>query len=159
MGLDMYLYVSKYSSKFQDEKGKDNFYPAELTKLADKHIKWNFLSKQEKYQIGYWRKANAIHNFFVEKCGNGVDECQSIYVDFDKLLELKERCEAVLNDHSKAENLLPTTSGFFFGSQEYDDWYFGDLEYTVDLLNDVIEFIRTNNKDKVYWDCYYEASW
>lgn len=159
MGLDMYLYLSKYTAKHFNDKNKDNFYPPELKKLEEKHLKYNFLSKQEKYQIGYWRKANAIHNFFIEQCARGEDNCQPVYVEFDKLLDLKERCEKVLNDHSKAKELLPTCCGFFFGSEEYDDWYFQDLEYTADLLNDVIEFIRTNNKERTYWDCYYEASW
>ena len=26
--------------------------------------------------VAYWRKANAIHSWFVENCQDGVDECQ-----------------------------------------------------------------------------------
>jgi hypothetical protein len=34
----------------------------------------------------------------------------------------------VLADHSLAQELLPTQSGFFFGSTDYDEWYFSDVE-------------------------------
>lgn len=47
-------------------------------------------------QVGYWRKANAIHAWFVRECGKGVDECQEIYVPREKLEELLNTVETVL---------------------------------------------------------------
>ena len=47
----------------------------------------------------------------------------------DDLKALHDRVKAVLSDRSLAPKLLPTSPGFFFGSLEYDDWYFGQLEY------------------------------
>ena len=41
--------------------------------------------------------------------------------------ELLDRCNQVLEDHSKAEELLPTEDGFFFGSTDYDKYYFEDV--------------------------------
>ena len=32
------------------------------------------------YNIAYWRKANAIHGWFVAECADGVDESQQIPV-------------------------------------------------------------------------------
>jgi hypothetical protein len=34
-----------------------------------------------------------------------------------------------------AEELLPSHSGFFFGSTEYDEWYFKDLTRTVEIID------------------------
>jgi hypothetical protein len=47
-------------------------------------------------EVGYWRKANAIHGWFVRECGNNVDECQEIPVSMIKLLELQALCLTAL---------------------------------------------------------------
>ena len=156
MGLDMYLYVRKYECCIRwgndyDEK-KVNFYPEELNVFEiDKR---NFMSKETQYQIGYWRKANAIHNWFVQNCADGVDNCQTIYVSIEKAKELRNLVNRVLEKHELASELLPTSDGFFFGSQEYDEWYFKDLEYTKELLDKVIILVDGSDYDIVY-----EAGW
>jgi len=160
MGLDMYLYLEHYESKHHDYEHQENnvagdFYPKELRTLGDKHIKHNFLSKETKYQVGYWRKANAIHKWFVDY-SNREDDCRDILVDKKALKDLRDICVKVKNDHSLAPMLLPTEDGFFFGSTEYGDWYFQDIDYTIDMLNDVISFLDKNDH---YWDCIYCASW
>ena len=43
-------------------------------------------------EIAYWRKANMIHNWFVEHCQDGIDECQPRYS------VSKEQLEELLND-------------------------------------------------------------
>lgn len=158
MGLDMYLYLEKYESvgRWDDdaEQKKKGFYPKELEDLEKVNWKRNFLSRQTSYQVGYWRKANAIHNWIVEHCADGVDDQRQIYLTAERVKELLQACKEVLADHSKAEELLPTTDGFFFGSTDYDEWYYEDLRYTVHLLERVIELIY---KDP--WDVKYEASW
>ena len=55
-------------------------------------------------------------------------------------------------DSSVAETFLPTGSGFFFGSTEYDEWYIKDLEYTKKVLE---KAIKTGDVG----DYYYQASW
>jgi len=156
MGLDMYLYLEHYSSKFPTSEDTTGFYPPELKDIQEFHQKRNFLSKTEKYQVGYWRKANAIHHWIVENCAEGEDDCKPVYISLEDLEKLNSLCEEVLKDHSKASELLETSEGFFFGSQEYDNWYFDDLKYTVDILTHVIKFLKDNPR---HWDCYYEASW
>lgn len=159
MGLDMYLYVAKYESKAQwnsvDNAFPLNFYPKELESLAKQHWEDNFLSKETKYQIGYWRKANAIHKWFVDKLASGVDNCQEIYVGMEDLKTLLGNVEMVLENKDRAKDLLPTQEGFFFGGLEFDDWYFEDLKYTKELLTRVIKFL-SKHKD---YRCYYKASW
>ncbi len=85
----------------------------------------------------YWRKANQIHRWFVNNVQEGVDDCGIYEVYGEQLLELVELCRRVLADHSLADSLLPSQEGFFFGSTEYDEYYFADLESTIEQLEDV----------------------
>ena len=158
MGLDMYLYLRKYESCTHWDKEypvkRVDFYPEDLTDMAEYHEKRNFLSKYTYYQIGYWRKANAVHSWFVQHCADGVDECQEIYVSLEKAKELRNTVDRVLECHEKSEKLLPTQDGFFFGSTEYDEWYYENLKYTKDLLDKVISLC-----DGGRYSIVYQASW
>lgn len=157
MGLDMYLYAQKYESclkRDEDYKNKKvNFYPKELKEIAEKQDKRNFLSKTVQYQIGYWRKANAVHRFFVEKCANGEDDCRDIYVTLDHLKELYNLVKQVLNNKDSAEELLPTQDGFFFGSTDYDEEYYKKLESTLEIVEDAIKVAEQG------YEIVYHASW
>ena len=135
MGLDMYLtgkiFLSEYFSSKDMKATIDNVMPADLRGKV----------KEVSFEVGYWRKANAIHRWFVENVQGGEDECKPHDVEIDQLLELKSACEAALANRKSgkvARAKLPTQSGFFFGSQEYDDWYFEDLEHTVKVVDEAI---------------------
>jgi hypothetical protein len=69
------------------------------------------------------------------------------------LFELKGACELVLADNSKISELLPPTSGFFFGNTEIDDYYFRDLRNTINFIDKALAL-----QDKGY-NIYYQASW
>lgn len=75
--------------------------------------------------------------------------------DFDKkdYVEIKKTMK-VLDDTSVAEELLPTQSGFFFGSTIYDQYYVEDLEYTVKQITEILE-----NTDFDEWNIVYHAWW
>jgi hypothetical protein len=100
-------------------------------------------SEERQGQLVYWRKANQVHKWFSElslrKSGEELDNCEDLIVTIEDLKELRDLCIAVLADKSKAEEHLPTQTGFFFGSQAYGDWYFGQLEETVEGINRVLE--------------------
>ena len=53
-------------------------------------------------------------------------------------------CDKVLEARSEAvsRELLPTTSGFFFGSTQYDDWYYDEVEYTKDVLEEILRNVK-----------------
>ena len=136
-------------------------------------------------EVGYWRKANAIHRWLVENIQNGVDNCEYYEVTKEKLEELLETCIQVrdgsklvkglikngeklengkwvpimeegeyIEDTSVAEELLPTTSGFFFGSTDYDQWYMADIEDTINILKNALETVDFDREMVVY-----SASW
>lgn len=121
-------------------------------------------------EAGYWRKANAIHRWFVENVQNDVDDCRYYEVSKEQLEALLEICNEVLEncnlvdgrisngytfdangkkikqyiegkyieDPSVADELLPTTEGFFFGSTDYDEYYIEYIRHTVDIIKDVL---------------------
>lgn len=103
MGLDMYLYAEKYISStgaFNENDPKQYNKTLEACGM-DTLPKGQFASISVKSQVAYWRKANAIHGWFVRECANGVDECQDIYVSKDKLVELRNACvEALTHRHT-----------------------------------------------------------
>ena len=89
--------------------------------------------------VGYWRKSNQIHNWFVENIQNGVDECEPHEVSKEQFEDLLKICKSVLNEPNLASELLPTCSGFFFGSVNYDEDYYHDIEETVKIIENVLE--------------------
>jgi hypothetical protein len=48
-------------------------------------------------EVGYWRKANAIHKWFVDNVQDGKDDCGTYPVEESKLKELLEVCKKVKN--------------------------------------------------------------
>jgi hypothetical protein len=160
MGLDMYLTARKYVSRFDYKDGikvqesdfdaLDDLAPAGLTKYGE------FSGIQIEYPVGYWRKANAIHGWFVNECAKGVDDCQKVYAPREKLVELLELCKQVTHEPAMAGDVLPPTSGFFFGTYEIDDWYMQDMNYTIQMLEHVLSIIPENDWD---WSFIYQASW
>lgn len=138
-------------------------------------------------QMGYWRKANAIHQWFVTNVQDGEDDCKDYYVSREQLKELRDLCQLVLDgsvlipgkvvtsivydeqnpkgrEETKpdgmvvynpelAEERLPTTSGFFFGGTEYDEYYIQDLQHTIDIIDPILAI----EDDEA--DYYYHSSW
>jgi len=155
MGLDMYLKAEKHASgySFSPEQDKEIYNRVVDSVGARPFADRDTPSVDVTVAVGYWRKANAIHGWFVRECQDNVDECQQTWIPRDKLRELKDLCLEVLADKSKAEELLPTTQGFFFGSNDYDESYFQDLKQTVEITKKVLEEIPEG------WDIYYRSSW
>lgn len=239
MGLDMHLQAEKYVSKTdvnwqgKTRKDKPNKTYRQIIKAmgAEGFADTDDLSSLTvKLNVGYWRKANAIHQWFVENVQEGVDDCGHYYVKLEQLAELRDICqrildagkekkknsdenditvqldevleaqvESALSDNGPkvehplgglgvefvvtddpdllaqidawneqnppqlmtydqvelAEELLPTQSGFFFGSTEYDQGYIWDLENTIEICNRVLN----NLPEKSGWYLYYHSSW
>lgn len=154
MGLDMYLSAKKYVKDWKHN------YPNEV-------IPENTVSRVTSRLLGipdgsvtyveaeaaYWRKANQIHNWFVANVQGGEDECKPHYVSRDDLKKLRQLCRKVELDNSLAKELLPTGEGFFFGSTDYDEWYFKDIRDTIEQIDKALETFDES------WDFEYQSSW
>jgi hypothetical protein len=158
-GEDGYAYVSGWSMGTREP---DPLYTAvtQVMQLTahegSPHIDL-FPGQDGSYRVAvcvyYWRKANAIHAWFVDQVQKGEDDCQRSLVHPEQLAELVDRCEQVTEDHSFAEVLLPSRSGFFFGPTDYDEWYYQDLKETATGLR---AMMATLPKPAAL---YYQASW
>lgn len=145
MGLDMYLEKRIYvgaNYKHNNVTGRISL------KRGDKKIKVK-LNKVSTIieEVGYWRKCNAVHKWFVDNVQNGIDDCRDYYVSYDNLETLGNLCKRVVKE--KNPELLPSSSGWLFGSTEYDEWYYKDLKYTSNLIDKL-------NKESDYS---YNSSW
>lgn len=153
MGLDMYLERSERLTKGFDKTDVKAFVgdnPVVIKGVENPHLVT---------EAAYWRKANQIHNWFVENVQDGEDDCRRYYVDVSKLKELYDLCDKILKAKGKertrlAKELLPTREGFFFGTYEYDDDYYEDLKNTCEQLEPIIKEGELSN---VYY--YYSSSW
>jgi hypothetical protein len=144
----MYLKGKKYISEYSD---KEDFEKINAIDLGQKSFKIYNID----VEVLYWRKANAIHDWFVREVQAGVDDCQESYVSTEKLKILRDLCREVMANPEKANSILPTRNGFFFGDISYDEWYFMHIENTEKQLTEVLEdeeFLKR-------WELYYQSSW
>lgn len=157
MGLDMYLTKKTYLGTQWEHRGVT----AEITvkndgKTVDVGINPHKIEEITESAI-YWRKANHIHKWFVDNVQDGEDDCGLYNVTLDQLKDLRDLCEEVINNRDKAKELLPTQSGFFFGGEHYDEYYFED---TISTYNDLRKIIDNYPSEKwFYVDYYYSSSW
>lgn len=142
MGLDMYLTAKKY---FFDEDTPEY---QKLQEMMNSELKVESIE----FKVGYWRKANAIHKWFVTNVQSDEDNCDTYYVTAENLQKLLDDVNKALESSNPSE-VLPTNSGFFFGSTEYDEVYRKDLTYTKEILE---KFLNSKEKNM---DVFYHSSW
>lgn len=152
MGLDMYLYKKTYlfTGDWIKEGSRES-----VTILKGGEPHQTIKSDRVKYvieEVGYWRKANAIHKWFVEHVQNGADDCGSYYVDRSQLEDLLDECTAVIQNKDIAAEQLPTTVGFFFGSTDYDEWYYDYIQQTIEIIKSCLSDDDANEFE-------YTSSW
>ena len=143
----------------------DNYFKFYTTKYPIWDTEHNYGMPRIIEQIGYWRKANQIHNWFVEHVQGGVDDCcyheevtkEILEWLLDICNEVLSSCELVggeVRDASIAEEMLPTTHGFFFGSTLYNEYYVENIKDTIDIITKALETTDFENEM-----IYYVSSW
>jgi hypothetical protein len=159
MGLDMFLKKTKKTNHTVEQLEElNNIYPLSPDNPSVKEFlplrEYEYLKDSYSifHEVGYWRKFNALHNYFVTNIQGGVDECQTSEVTKKDLEKLLDVLKSVLEN--KDSSLLEPVGGFFFGSTDVDDYYFECVNASIDTISNVIE-----NTD---WDnerVFYRASW
>jgi len=98
VGLDMYLsrrvYVKNWDHMPESQRWSISvMHGGEPVDIAQVNVA-NITYIEE--EVGYWRKANQIHKWFVENVQGGKDECQNSYVSRSHLETLLDVVERVL---------------------------------------------------------------
>jgi hypothetical protein len=165
MGLDMYLSARKYVNKIDWNKLNDN---SDMDYATATMPQWNEIVNAADMQdvanvndiygvsvsvnCAYWRKVNAVHNWFVKNVQNNEDDCGEYYVSREKLLELMETARQAL--FHKDPNLLPPVGGFFFGNTDINEWYWEGVKSTIKQIKRLSEL-----PDFDELSFYYQSSW
>ena len=180
MGLDMYVTIRHKNTQSKldaYEAWEQKYSYEEFQSLTEEQME-EYRNSEPEYdndmygkELMYWRKANQIHNWFVQNCQNGVDDCGRYVITVNDLMKLKELCKKILTMTEKRKEMrytsfgakekeevdvpcltlegveyaiehLPSRSGFFFGSTEYDAWYVWELENTVEQINNTLDTLN-----------------
>lgn len=180
MGLDMYVTIrhKDTQSKLETYEAWEQKYTCEEFERLTPEQQDDYWKSKPEYdaemygnELMYWRKANQIHNWFVQNCQNGVDDCGRYAITVADLMKLKELCEKILTMTEKRKEMrytsftatereevdilyltpegveyatehLPSRSGFFFGGTEYDAWYVWALENTIEQINNTLDTLN-----------------
>ena len=122
-------YDFKYSKMLESVKPL-----SEVEEWAKNILRWTYAESD-----AYFRKVNFVYRYFSPKLEN-----EACFVTRYDLEDLIRRCEMVLNNEGAAEELLPTQSGFFFGSTDYDNYYYADVE---DCKKQMKKLLKGLNED------------
>lgn len=180
MGLDMYLTKRRYVKNWGHMK------PEERHTITIKKGGKPVTSKLEISEIeaAYWRKANAIHNWFVNNVQDGEDDCKEYYVDREKLQALLDLCKQVLKIAKTKKGKVHNGSQWTpeGGSEEiYEDgvvvtnpeevgellppvegFFFGSTDidsYYLDDVKSTVEQLEKALADGKEDNFYYQSSW
>lgn len=134
-------YTNVYNNVFLPKVASLTMYAHRYAYMTDEVRSYDEVAEFWKYFISchyaeedaYFRKVNFIYKYFEDRL---VDEC--CFVNRCDLENLVLRCDEVLSHHDRAEELLPTRSGFFFGSTEYDRWYYDSVRDARDKFEGLL---------------------
>jgi hypothetical protein len=102
-------------------------------------------------EIGYFRKFNALFHW-VETHIQPIENCVDIPVSKKDLIKLQETLNQLTPQN--CTDLFPTQNGFFFGSTDYDEAYWGDVGDLKILLDKILGYF-----DFTHEQIYFHAWW
>ena len=174
MGLDIFTYKTKRSNWNKVKKEIDAFNALPEEERNERYRKEDYPTKDfDPEEIGYFRKVNFLMEFF-HYDGN----CEFKEMPKDKLEELRHACFEIARmkpvryeitkydcggtdkvkvysdaDKKRCAELLPTQDGFFFGSTDYDEWYFHDVKEVLSWVDGVLD--NLNDDEVVLMYCWW----
>jgi len=187
MGLDMYLSAERYVSGWDHENAEEKEKFSKVLEIVEgQQVPTDDCpSLTVSVNCAYWRKANAIHRWFVENVQDGQDDCKSYYVSREQLQELKALCEKVLSELETQEGDICTGVTYQSGKPPLKSWkegtvvsnksvakkhlptqdgfFFGgtdyDEGYITDLRDTVEQLERVLKIVDRRWSFHYQSSW
>jgi hypothetical protein len=128
MGLDMYLSKKHYVKNWEHMKPEEQF--AVSVQQGGKRVEAIQPERVSDVveEIAYWRKANQIHQWFVEHVQGGEDDCREYSVSREQLQELLDTVSTVLQSTQLAPGkvrngykMTPTSDGKFIEEPILED--------------------------------------
>lgn len=185
MGLDMYLKKKTFIWTNYENEGKRDLSNIKINDKKYNHIKPERICEITE-DIGYWRKANHIHKWFVENVQDGKDDCGEYYVSRENLLSLLDLCRKVKRGTVLIDGAI--TNGYSFENgvkmpiieqgkeiknPEFaasllptkDGFFFGNTDYDKYYMQDIDDTIEIIEKllpeltGSNSADIYYHSSW
>lgn len=183
MGLDMYLekrtYVKNWEHMGADEKTKitvkgkraANIKPERITYITEEIAYWRKANQIHAWFVNNCNGGddnNGEMQVSFEQLQELLETCKKVMASIKLVkgkIENGQRATAkgwepimedgeYIEDASVAKELLPTQSGFFFGSTQYDQYYVEDLKHTIETLERLM-----SEGENIHADYYYSASW
>lgn len=133
-----HFWLKDLGVSYSYDTGKYSFTPVPLEKFEECFDK--ILKDYYGHYVGYFRKVNCVYRYFEDELIDGTawvtkPDCEDIVI----------RCSAVLENPNLASRLMPTQSGFFFGSTEYDKDYFSALKDVRKQFKSFIKYFKTDD--------------
>ena len=170
----MYLYKKMYVGNNYKE-------PKDQLKIEVEGVKQERVSEITE-KVGYWRKANAIHNWFVINIQDGEDDCKEYYVTVNQLQELLDDVNKVIEASELIEGEITNGCNFKDGKQipniekgtiiknpamakkllpTTEGFFFGGTGYDEYYYNDLVDTKKILEEvlKEVNGDFYYSSSW
>lgn len=185
MGLDMYLTKKTYiGAEYEHRKvnavveitqngKKIEIDPKKISQIEERAGYW-----RKANQIHKWFVDNVQNG--VDDCGDyevSVEQLQALLEVCKKVKETAKLVSGVVANGASLKNgewipnfeagkqienaeaiseLLPTASGFFFGSTDYDEWFFKDIEKTIEIIESAVKDNGSPDYDVSF---FYHSSW
>lgn len=106
--------------------------------------------------VAYFRKVNFLIPYFDYEDNRTYMEIAKCQVE-----DLIEKCNLVLKykdndvlsekDIDEISSLLPTCAGFFFGSTDYNEWYFSDIKAVKTKFSNILETLDWDKEILLMW--------
>jgi len=132
--------------------------------------------------IAYWRKANAIHRWFVTNCQDGEDDCREAWVSDGQIRELVELCKRLVSELKLVKGKVSTGYRYEDGKRietfyeglvvanpelaaellpAQEGFFFGATSYDEWYVNDLKQTIEMLEPELEVQagDFYYSSSW
>ena len=117
------------------ETGEYSFTPVPTEKFEECFDE--ILKHYHGHHVGYFRKVNCVYRYFEDKLTD-----ETAWVTKSDCEDIVKRCSAVLENPDLASELMPTRNGFFFGSTEYDKYYFFRLEGCTQAVQEFYQVLQ-----------------
>lgn len=106
------------------------------------------LAPYDETTVWFGRKENHIHQWVIDAHRITDTNLEHILIDPDELLG---DLDTVIKNPESAPEIMPTSSGFFFGGTDYDEVYFEDVKSLHETLNTEKKQGYFDNHSYFYW--------